>query len=149
MADQRKPLEHCGVGSRGGLNSFSGDSHSESFVDNVARASRDGKSENAANAPTTADASRLLEDRGLVVIPDIVANAGGVTCSYFEQLQGQTNHYWDRADVLGKVDLAAAKDFRRRLRTRGARAHEPAGRCVSDCGRPRGARVPRERLGVT
>ena len=86
------------------MNSFSGDSHSESFVDNVARASRDEESENAANAPTTADASRLLEDRGLVVIPDIVANAGGATCSYFEQVQGQTNHYWDRADVLGKVD---------------------------------------------
>ena len=93
------------------MNSFSGDSHSESFVDNVARASRDGKSENAANAPTTADASRLLEDRGLVVIPDIVANAGGVTCSYFEQVQGQTNYYWDRADVLGKVDSLLQKTF--------------------------------------
>lgn len=93
------------------MNSFSGDSHSESFVDNVARASRDEKSENAANAPTTADASRLLEDRGLVVIPDIVANAGGVTCSYFEQVQGQTNHYWDRADVLGKVDSLLQKTF--------------------------------------
>lgn len=93
------------------MNSFSGDSHSESFVDNVARASRDEKSENAANAPTTADASRLLEDRGLVVIPDIVANAGGVTCSYFEEVQGQTNHYWDRADVLGKVDSLLQKTF--------------------------------------
>ena len=93
------------------MNSFSGDSHSESFVDNVARASRDGKSENAANAPTTADASRLLEDRGPVVIPDIVANAGGLTCSYFEQVQGQTNYYWDRADVLGKVDSLLQRTF--------------------------------------
>ena len=58
----------------------------------------------AANAPTTADASRLLEDRGVVVVPDIVANAGGVTCSYFEQVQGQTNYYWERADVLKKLD---------------------------------------------
>ena len=58
----------------------------------------------AANAPTTAAASRLLEDRGVVVVPDIVANAGGVTCSYFEQVQGQSNYYWARADVLNKVD---------------------------------------------
>ena len=61
--------------------------------------------------PTTADASRLLEDRGLVVIPDIVANAGGVTCSYFEQVQGQTNYCWDRADLLGKVDSLLQKTF--------------------------------------
>jgi glutamate dehydrogenase (NAD(P)+) len=65
----------------------------------------------AANAPTTADASRLLEDRGVVVVPDIVANAGGVTCSYFEQVQGQTNYYWERADVLSKVDARLRTAF--------------------------------------
>jgi glutamate dehydrogenase (NAD(P)+) len=65
-----------------------------------------------ANAPTTADASRLLEDRGIVVLPDIVANAGGVTCSYFEQVQGQANYYWDRADVLLQVDLCLTSAFR-------------------------------------
>jgi glutamate dehydrogenase (NAD(P)+) len=58
----------------------------------------------AANGPATADASRLLEERGIVVIPDIVANAGGVTCSYFEQVQGHSNYYWEREDVLHKVD---------------------------------------------
>jgi glutamate dehydrogenase len=66
----------------------------------------------AANAPTTADASRLLEGRGVLVVPDIVANAGGVTCSYFEQVQGHTNYYWDRADVLARVDSRMRTAFR-------------------------------------
>jgi glutamate dehydrogenase (NAD(P)+) len=55
-----------------------------------------------------------------VVIPDIVANAGGVTCSYFEQVQGQANYYWDREDVLQKVDS--------RMTTAFASVHERAER---------------------
>jgi glutamate dehydrogenase len=74
----------------------------------------------AANRPTTAQASRLLEERGIVVIPDIVANAGGVTCSYFEQVQGQSNYYWDREEVLAKVDS--------RMRTAFGEVHERAQR---------------------
>jgi glutamate dehydrogenase (NAD(P)+) len=66
----------------------------------------------AANAPTTAAAGELLAERKIVVIPDIVANAGGVTCSYFEQVQGQSNFYWDRADVLLQVDLCMTTAFR-------------------------------------
>jgi glutamate dehydrogenase (NAD(P)+) len=65
----------------------------------------------AANSPTMPDASRLLEERGVVVIPDVLANAGGVTCSYFEQVQGQSNYYWQRADVLHKVDARLAASF--------------------------------------
>jgi glutamate dehydrogenase len=45
------------------------------------------------------------------VVPDIVANAGGVTCSYFEQVQGQSNFYWERADVLNKVDARMRTAF--------------------------------------
>jgi glutamate dehydrogenase (NAD(P)+) len=66
----------------------------------------------AANGPTTAAAGQLLAERGIVVIPDIVANAGGVTCSYFEQVQGHSNFYWDRADVLLQVDLCLTTAFR-------------------------------------
>ena len=58
----------------------------------------------AANGPITGEANRLLEDRGVQVIPDILANAGGVTCSYFEQVQGSSNYYWSRAEVVRKLD---------------------------------------------
>lgn len=58
----------------------------------------------AANGPTSMEAIRLLDERGIVLIPDIVANAGGVTSSYFEQVQGQSNYYWDAQDVVEKVD---------------------------------------------
>ncbi|HJR60462.1 MAG TPA: Glu/Leu/Phe/Val dehydrogenase [Vicinamibacterales bacterium] len=58
----------------------------------------------AANGPMTAEANRLLEDRGVHVIPDILANAGGVTCSYFEQVQGNSNYYWTGEEVLHKLD---------------------------------------------
>jgi len=57
-----------------------------------------------ANGPTTAEADVILNQRGIFVIPDFLANAGGVTCSYFEQVQSNTNYYWPLAEVLGKLD---------------------------------------------
>jgi glutamate dehydrogenase (NAD(P)+) len=73
-----------------------------------------------ANGPTTPDADRVLDERGIVVIPDLVANAGGVTCSYFEQVQSNMNYYWERDEVLGKLDhkmtaaFLAASDLARK-----------------------------------
>jgi glutamate dehydrogenase (NAD(P)+) len=58
-----------------------------------------------ANGPTTTDADAALSKRGVLVIPDFVANAGGVTCSYFEQVQSNTNYYWEKDEVLGKLDV--------------------------------------------
>jgi glutamate dehydrogenase (NAD(P)+) len=58
-----------------------------------------------ANGPTTTDADDLLRRRDLLLIPDFLANAGGVTCSYFEQVQSNMNYYWGRDEVLGKLDL--------------------------------------------
>jgi glutamate dehydrogenase (NAD(P)+) len=58
-----------------------------------------------ANAPTVADAEAELSRRGVVVIPDVVANAGGVLCSYFEQVQSGMNYYWALSEVLSKLDL--------------------------------------------
>jgi glutamate dehydrogenase (NAD(P)+) len=58
----------------------------------------------AANGPITSDASAVLEERGILVVPDVLANAGGVTCSYFEQVQGNTNYYWESDEVLRKLD---------------------------------------------
>lgn len=57
-----------------------------------------------ANGPTTPEADAMLEERGILVIPDFLANAGGVTCSYFEQVQCNMNYFWPKAEVLEKLD---------------------------------------------
>jgi glutamate dehydrogenase len=58
-----------------------------------------------ANGPTTPEADAVIGDRGIFMIPDFLANAGGVTCSYFEQVQSNANYYWEKDEVLGKLDL--------------------------------------------
>jgi glutamate dehydrogenase (NAD(P)+) len=58
-----------------------------------------------ANGPTTPEADAVIRERGILLIPDFLANAGGVTCSYFEQVQSNTNYYWEKDEVLGKLDL--------------------------------------------
>lgn len=58
-----------------------------------------------ANGPTTPEADKHLAERGIYMIPDFLANAGGVTCSYFEQVQCNTNYYWPKDEVLGKLDV--------------------------------------------
>jgi glutamate dehydrogenase (NAD(P)+) len=58
-----------------------------------------------ANGPTTPEADAVLEERGIFMIPDFLANAGGVTCSYFEQVQCNMNYFWEMDEVLGKLDL--------------------------------------------
>jgi len=58
-----------------------------------------------ANGPTTPEADEVLHQRGVFVIPDFLANAGGVTCSYFEQVQSNMNYYWEMDEVLGKLDV--------------------------------------------
>jgi glutamate dehydrogenase (NAD(P)+) len=65
----------------------------------------------AANGPMTAEANEMLDDRGVLVIPDILANAGGVTCSYFEQVQGNSNYYWSASEVLQKLDSWMTEAF--------------------------------------
>ncbi|MDX2474316.1 MAG: Glu/Leu/Phe/Val dehydrogenase [Candidatus Krumholzibacteria bacterium] len=57
-----------------------------------------------ANGPTTPEADKVFEERGVFVIPDFLANAGGVTCSYFEQVQCNMNYFWTREEVLEKLD---------------------------------------------
>jgi glutamate dehydrogenase len=57
-----------------------------------------------ANGPTTPDADQTLKEREIFVIPDFLANAGGVTCSYFEQVQSNMNYYWGKDEVLAKLD---------------------------------------------
>jgi len=64
-----------------------------------------------ANGPTTPDADAVFEKRGIFVIPDFLANAGGVTCSYFEQVQSNMNYYWTKEEVLEKLDQKMTKAF--------------------------------------
>ncbi len=64
-----------------------------------------------ANGPTTADAEKLIEERGVLMIPDILANAGGVICSYFEQVQSNMNYYWRKSEVLSKLDMTLTDAF--------------------------------------
>jgi len=66
----------------------------------------------AANGPTTPDCDPLIRERGIVMLPDFLCNAGGVTCSYFEQVQNNMNYYWDKAEVLEKLEYAMTKAFR-------------------------------------
>ena len=64
-----------------------------------------------ANGPTTPDADKVIQEHGIFMIPDFLANAGGVTCSYFEQVQCNMNYYWEKDEVLGKLDVKMTSAF--------------------------------------
>ena len=57
-----------------------------------------------ANGPTTPEADRIFKQNGIVVIPDIMANAGGVTVSYFEWAQDRMGYFWKEAEVNEKLE---------------------------------------------
>ncbi|MDQ3889710.1 MAG: Glu/Leu/Phe/Val dehydrogenase [Actinomycetota bacterium] len=64
-----------------------------------------------ANGPTTPEADRVLEDRGVVVLPDVLANAGGVVVSYFEWVQGLQEYFWKENEVNAKLNDIITRAF--------------------------------------
>lgn len=64
-----------------------------------------------ANGPTEADADQILNDKGIVVVPDVLANGGGVTVSYFEWVQNREGYYWSEDEVNAKHDASMNQAF--------------------------------------
>lgn len=64
-----------------------------------------------ANGPTTVEADAILEKKGVVLVPDILANAGGVIVSYFEWVQNLNSYYWSESEVNGKLEVQMKNAF--------------------------------------
>jgi glutamate dehydrogenase (NAD(P)+) len=64
-----------------------------------------------ANGPTSANADKILEEKGIFVIPDILANAGGVTVSYFEWVQDRGGYFWDEETVNRRLEAILVRSF--------------------------------------
>lgn len=70
-----------------------------------------------ANGPTTPDAHQALHRRGVFVIPDILANAGGVTTSYFEWVQDRYGYFWEEDEVNARLEKKMVEAFNNTLQT--------------------------------
>ena len=70
-----------------------------------------------ANGPTSASADKVLEEKGVFVIPDILANAGGVTVSYFEWVQDRGGYFWDEETVNRRLETILVRSFQEVIAT--------------------------------
>jgi len=65
----------------------------------------------AANGPTTLEGTKILTDKGTLLVPDVLASAGGVTVSYFEWVQNNQGFYWSEEEVEEKLENMMIKSF--------------------------------------
>jgi len=70
-----------------------------------------------ANGPTTPDADEILNDRKILVVPDILANAGGVVVSYFEWVQDLSSLFWTEDEINARLEPIMVAAFDRVVRT--------------------------------
>ena len=91
-----------------------------------------------ANGPTTPGADRVLEDEGVFLIPDILANAGGVTVSYYEWVQDQYSFFWSERQINETLETDDADGVQFGARDCRALQHRHADRRLHSRGRPSG-----------